>query len=344
MRYFAGVLALFLLAGNWVFAEEFTSTDFKILDPVLNAGGYFTSMDFILRGSISEISIGTSTAASFGINAGFLFYPEASVPTLTASAGTSQVTLTWTSSSGFLGWTVSGYNIGRSTASGGPYTYTSVGNVLTAIVTELTNGTTYYFIVRPEDFYSNSIATSSEVSATPAGAGGGGGGGDPGGGGPIIPYVPGVPGAPLIPADCSTPYVSDLNCDEQVDLKDLSIFLFLQPEPIVQNRADFNRDAEVDALDLSVMFFDWTDRYFAFLKSTDTAPRGEQALEIPKEDNLAYIGKSENFNLSGGPLIERTKEITETIGQKIVRVFVAGFGIIKNAIVGAVNWLGGFWR
>jgi hypothetical protein len=50
---------------------------------------------------------------------------------------------------------------------GGPYSYTAVGNVLTSNVTSLSNGTTYYFIVRATDNASIPIATSSEVSAVP---------------------------------------------------------------------------------------------------------------------------------------------------------------------------------
>ena len=76
-----------------------------------------------------------------------------------------------------LGWTVSGYTVGQATASGGPYSYTSVGNVLAATRSSLTNGTPYYFVIRIQDAFSNFVATSSEVTATPASAGGGGGGG-----------------------------------------------------------------------------------------------------------------------------------------------------------------------
>lgn len=174
-----------LLGGSLAFAQEFTSTSFKILDPVIYSGGYSTSDSYRLTGVITQIGTGTSTSSSFGVNGGFLYFPFVTTPTVTATAGDAQVALSWTASTGYVGWTVSSYDIGRSTVSGGPYTYTSLGNVTSSTVTGLSNGTTYYFVVRPEDAFTNAIATSSEVSATPAAAappppapsGGGGGGG-----------------------------------------------------------------------------------------------------------------------------------------------------------------------
>lgn len=143
------------------------------------------------------MSIGTSTSLSFGNNAGFLYFPFASSPIVSASAGNGQVTLSWTASQGALGWNVSGYNVGKSTVSGGPYSYSSsLGNITSSTRTGLTNGTTYYFVVRAEDIFGNSVATSSQVYSVPAepaptptptpttSSGGGGGGG---GGGGILP-------------------------------------------------------------------------------------------------------------------------------------------------------------
>jgi len=180
-------------------ADEFQSTSFKVLEPVLNPAGYSTSSGYSLWGTIAQIAIGTSTITSYNLSSGFLFFPFASSPALSATAGDGQVSLSWNASQGFLGWTASGYNVGRSTTSGGPYTYSaSLGNVTSSTRTGLTNGTTYYFIVRVEDAFGNSIATSSEASAAPAAApaptptptptGGGGGGG--GGGGAFAPQIP----------------------------------------------------------------------------------------------------------------------------------------------------------
>lgn len=172
MRYFPATLFsvfYFLFFIPFAGATEFTSTNFRILDPVLQAvsSTEMSSTNFRLLGTVGQIAVGTSTATNFALSSGFLFYPFVSEPTVTAFAGNEGVGLHWTAASGLLGWTVSGYNIGRSTTSGGPYTYSSVGSTTATMQTGLTTGTTYYFVVRPEDVFGNPIATSTEVSATP---------------------------------------------------------------------------------------------------------------------------------------------------------------------------------
>lgn len=155
-----------------------------------------TSTSYTLFSSISELAHDIASATSFSFNPGFIAYPFASTPAATATAGNAQVALSWTASEGFVGWTVSGYDVGQSTVSGGPYSYSSVGNVTSSTRTGLTNGTTYYFVVLPTDTFSNRIGTSTEVSAQPAApaapaapAGGGGGGG-----GSITPVASGTAG------------------------------------------------------------------------------------------------------------------------------------------------------
>jgi len=160
----------FSAAVSLVFAQELSSSNFKLLDPVIFPAGYATSAGFQLSVIIGQPAIGTSTSAGFGINAGFLYFPFVTTPALSTTAGDAQVALSWTAATGFLGWTVSGYSVGQSTVSGGPYTYTSVGNVLVSTRTGLTNGTTYYFVLLPEDTFGNRIATSTQASATPVAA------------------------------------------------------------------------------------------------------------------------------------------------------------------------------
>src|SRR3990167_4469123 len=157
-------IAVILMGFSVASAEEFSSTNFTVQNPVMFSGGYATSTSFGLQSIIGGFAPGTSTAATFGDNAGFLFYPFVSTPAVGATAGDAQVALSWTTSEGFLGWTVSGYDIGQSTTSGGPYTYTNVGNVLSSTRTGLTNGTAYYFVVLQKDTSadSNRIATSTE--------------------------------------------------------------------------------------------------------------------------------------------------------------------------------------
>ena len=160
----------YFIDSNVAFATDFSSTNFKVRDPILQigGGGQMSSTNFRLIGSVAQIAIGTSTTSNFKVLGGFLYFPFASSPVVSATAGNGQVSLSWSASQGVLGWTVSGYNVGKSTISGGPYTYTtSLGNVTSSTRTGLTNGTTYYFIVRAEDYFGNSVATSTEVSATP---------------------------------------------------------------------------------------------------------------------------------------------------------------------------------
>mgnify|MGYP001568301025 CR=1 FL=1 len=171
------------LFGAQALAQEFVGSSLKIIDPVIEPSNYSTSTAFGLWGVLGQLAVGTSTSLGFGVNSGFLFFPEVTTPAVSATAGDTQVNLSWTASTGFLGWTVSGYTVGQATASGGPYSYTSVGNVLAATRSSLTNGTPYYFVIRIQDAFSNFVATSSEVTATPASAGGGGGGGGGSGGG-----------------------------------------------------------------------------------------------------------------------------------------------------------------
>lgn len=189
MKFFIYSLLIFwtlFFGAKSAYSEEFTSTGYKVLEPIMDAGGgYGSSTSFKLFGTISQISIGTSTAASFNLNAGFLFFPFASSPVVSATAGNSHVSLSWSASQGFLGWNPSGYSVGQTTTSGGPYSFTSVGDVTSSTRTGLTNGAAYYFVIRALDAFNNSIATSTEVSATPvvplvppvSGGGGGGGGG-----------------------------------------------------------------------------------------------------------------------------------------------------------------------
>lgn len=168
-----GILGIFILILFFSFsgilsAQEFTSGSFKVLDPVIDlGGGYSQSTDYELQSSLGQISIGPSLSANFGVNSGFQYYPVVSSPVISAVAADSQVAVSWTVANGTLGWTVGGYNVGVATVSGGPYTFTSVGNVTSKTVTSLTNGTTYYFVVQVLDALGNVITTSGEVSAIP---------------------------------------------------------------------------------------------------------------------------------------------------------------------------------
>lgn len=91
---------------------------------------------------------------------------------LSATAGDGQVTLNWNATDLALS-----YNIKRSTTNGGPYTEigsTSSHNT-SFIDTNVTNGTTYYYVVDAGN-YAGRSPNSLQVSATPTGGGNGGGG------------------------------------------------------------------------------------------------------------------------------------------------------------------------
>ena len=130
------LICLLLISGTLflnvrlVYSEEFSSSDYKVLDPVMNAGGYGSSSSFELLGTISQSAIGPSTGNSFGLLGGFLYFPYVSSPVVQVTAFDSQVSLSWTLASAGSGFTVSGYSIGESSVSGGPYSFTNVGNTL----------------------------------------------------------------------------------------------------------------------------------------------------------------------------------------------------------------------
>lgn len=168
---------------SFVNADEFTSSSYRVLDPVLAPAGYAASSGFQLWSTLTEVAVGTSSASSFQLGGGFLRFPFASTPSVSVTPGDSQIVLSWTVSEGYMGWSASGYSIGQSTVSGGPYTYTTLGNVTSTTEAGLSNGTVYYFVIVVKDAFGNAIATSTQVTATPVASSGGGGGSSGGGGG-----------------------------------------------------------------------------------------------------------------------------------------------------------------
>ncbi len=80
---------------------------------------------------------------------------------LAATAGSAQVNLTWSASSG-----ASGYHVKRATTSGGPYTQVAAPASNSYTDTSLTNGTTYYYVVSAVGSAGES-ANSAQVMAMP---------------------------------------------------------------------------------------------------------------------------------------------------------------------------------
>jgi hypothetical protein len=171
-------IALLVLVGRGLFAADFTSSSFIVRDPVIISGsGYSASASFQYFGSLGQTAIGASSGGGFIERSGFLYFSVVTNPVLSGTTGDAQASLTWTASSASLGHTVTAYEVGQSTVSGSGYTYTNVGNVLASVRSGLTNSNTYYFIIRTLDSLGDVIATSNEISVTPAASGGGGGGG-----------------------------------------------------------------------------------------------------------------------------------------------------------------------
>jgi hypothetical protein len=172
---YGGVLATLLfglvfLWGSIGNAQIQSSTSYQVQHAVVYPSGFGSSTSFTLQSIISQVATGTSSATTYKTNSGFLYYPFVTTPAVSATGGVTQVSLSWTSASAGLGWTVGNYSIGQSTTSGGPYSFTSIGTGTNTTRTGLTGGTTYYFVVRVEDGLGNAIATSTQVSATPTSA------------------------------------------------------------------------------------------------------------------------------------------------------------------------------
>jgi fibronectin type 3 domain-containing protein len=105
-------------------------------------------------GASSQVS-STPTAA---------LQPPATPTGLTATAGNTQVSLTWTASAG-----ATSYHVKRSTTNGAGYTQIAAPTVANYIDTSLTNGTTYYYVVTALNSAGES-AKSTQAFATPANA------------------------------------------------------------------------------------------------------------------------------------------------------------------------------
>jgi hypothetical protein len=273
---------LCVLLGSLFFslaeATEYSSASYTVKDPVLAPSGYATSTGYSMTMTVGQIAIGTGTPTVAGtvgeVRSGFEYFPFVNRATPSATPGSTQVSLSWTASTGFLGWTVSGYSVGQSTTSGGPYVFANVGNVTSSTVAGLTNGTTYYFVIATKDFFGNVIATSTEVSATPvagstptpppsSGGGGGGGGGYIPPSGTSTPPIIIPPITPVVIPPLTTPpsgncrSVADLNCDRYVDIVDFSIMYYWFDREDPPARVDLAKDGVIDLADFSVMAYFW---------------------------------------------------------------------------------------
>ncbi len=97
---------------------------------------------------------------------------------LVATGGNAVVNLDWNDNTDT---DLAGYNVHRSTTTGGPYTKLNASLLAASAYsdTTVTNGTTYYYVVTAVDISNNESANSNQASATPSG----------GGGGPVTPWI-----------------------------------------------------------------------------------------------------------------------------------------------------------
>jgi hypothetical protein len=150
----------------FLYASDATSTNFIVRDLNLGVGGgYSTSANFKLFGSSDLTTTGESSSSGFKNRLGFMYYPYVEEGTLDAVLNGSDADLSWMATDTALGFNVSGYEVGIASVTGGPYTYTAVGNVLLYSYTNLNPGD-YFFVVRTLDGLSNPIAISNEKTLT----------------------------------------------------------------------------------------------------------------------------------------------------------------------------------
>lgn len=171
-------LVFFILVVFSIAHADFTSTNFKLENPVnIISSGESSSSHFKYLSNTSQTTQGQSSSNNFLENVGFLYFPTATSPVVSATPGNHQVTLFWTAATGILA-KITSYEVGISTTSGSGFTFMSVGSSLNTIKTDLINKTPYFFKVRS---YASGLllSESAEVSATPTAGGivGGGGGG-----------------------------------------------------------------------------------------------------------------------------------------------------------------------
>jgi predicted xylan-binding protein with Ca-dependent carbohydrate-binding module/lysyl oxidase/fibronectin type III domain protein len=117
-----------------------------------------STCDRNLRADKVTLVYGTSTDGT----------PPAPPTGVTATAGDRTVSLAWSANTES---DLAGYNVYRGTANGGPYTKIN-SSLLTSRSygdTGLTNGTTYYYVIKAVDTSGNVSNASSQVQGTPAG-------------------------------------------------------------------------------------------------------------------------------------------------------------------------------
>src|SRR6266581_3394549 len=146
--------------GSWETFTEFDAGGGNIAIRAMNDGKYVTAPN---GGANPLIAQSTTIGTAESFIAEFVAGPSPAAPAnLIATAGNAQATLSWLASAG-----ATGYNVKRSTTSGGSYTVIATNVPSTGYTdTGLVNGTTYYYVVSAKNLAGES-GNSSQVYAMP---------------------------------------------------------------------------------------------------------------------------------------------------------------------------------
>ena len=290
------IFSLVLFSIGYGFAlADFSSTNFTLENPInIIEGGRATSSSFQYFSNTGQLTGGQSTSTSFAQNAGFLYFPTATSPVVSATPGDAQVVLNWTAAVGIFG-NITSYDVGTSTTSGSGYAFTTGGNVLTYTKTPLTNGTPYFFKIRS---YAAGLllSESAEISATPVApvtppSGGGGGGG---GGGDVAPVTSAVFSGRAYPsstvvllkdAQILTSTVADNNANFTISLNSLSAGNYIFS--VYSEDSQGNRSSLL-TFPVSITAGAGTNIGGIFLAPTLTADKSQ----VKRGDNITFFGQS----------------------------------------------------
>ncbi len=156
--------------NDWLYGAHHIFTFIFEMYPVTSAQGGFYPPDEVIPAQTARnrasvlylLEQSPCVYAVIGKQGQYCNQPPAAPTGLSATAGSGQVSLSWSASSG-----AAAYNIHRAPATGGPYTPIQTGWAGTSFTdTGLTNGTAYYYVVTATNVAGESPA-SNEASATP---------------------------------------------------------------------------------------------------------------------------------------------------------------------------------
>lgn len=154
--------------GTYTFAG-FGSTYSKVILVAANTGKI--ASDATMTGAKVNTN-GSTDALSYSYSASSAVFSNPSAPTgVSATAGSAQVALSWTAATAGS-FSIASYNVYRSATSGGTQTKINTSAVTSTSYTDtgLTNGTTYFYVIKAVDSQGNESSASTEVNATPAAA------------------------------------------------------------------------------------------------------------------------------------------------------------------------------